>query len=57
MLPVIHGFWLGYVRTVTVRDDVIDAFIDEANGRCGVLLNVIGGIQEHVPVCSRKTAL
>jgi hypothetical protein len=31
MLPVIHCFWLGYVRTVTVGDDVIDALIDEAN--------------------------
>jgi hypothetical protein len=30
MLPVIHGFWLGYVRTVTVVDDIIDALIDEA---------------------------
>jgi hypothetical protein len=29
MLPVIHGFWLGYVRTVTM---------DEASDRCGVLL-------------------
>jgi hypothetical protein len=30
MLPVIHGFWWGYVRTIRVGDDVIDALIDEA---------------------------
>jgi hypothetical protein len=38
-------------------DDIIDALIDEANDRCGVLLNAIGGIPEHTPVCDRKTVL
>jgi hypothetical protein len=38
-------------------DDVIDALIDEANDRCGVLLNDIGGIPVHIPVCDGKTVL
>jgi hypothetical protein len=29
MLPVIHGFWLGYVRHWA--DDVVDALIDKAD--------------------------
>jgi hypothetical protein len=32
MLPVIHGFWLGYVRTYGhCGDDAVDALIDEAD--------------------------
>jgi hypothetical protein len=38
-------------------DDFIDAVIDEANHSCGVLLNAIGGILEHIPVCASKTVL
>ena len=38
-------------------DDVIDALIDEASDLCGVLLNAIGGIPEHIPVCASKTVL
>jgi hypothetical protein len=55
MLLVIHDFWLGYVRTVTVG--MMSSFIDEASDRCGVLLNAIGGILEHIPVCALKTVL
>jgi hypothetical protein len=57
MLPVIHGFWLGYVRTVTVGDNVIDTLIEEANDRCGALLNAIGGIHEYNLVCASKAVL
>jgi hypothetical protein len=32
-------------------DDVIDALIDEASDLCGVLLNAIERIPEHIPVC------
>jgi hypothetical protein len=35
-LPVIHGFWLGYLLMVT------DALIDEADDWGGILLNSIG---------------
>ena len=36
-------------------DDVIDALIDEANYLCGVLLNAIGEIPEHIPVCAKQS--
>jgi hypothetical protein len=39
---------------VEEEDDVIDALIDEVNDRCGVLLNALGRIPEHIPVCARK---
>ena len=42
MLPVIHGFWLGYVR--------IDALIDDAGDWGSILLNAIEWITEHIPV-------
>ena len=38
-------------------DDFIDALIDEANDRCGVLLNAIDGIPQRIPVCASKTVL
>jgi hypothetical protein len=36
-------------------DDVLDALIDKAIDLWGLLINAIGRIPEHVPVCDRKT--
>ena len=39
ILPVIHGFWLGYVRTVTVGTTFLNALIDKASDSCGPQCN------------------
>ena len=54
MLPVTNIFWLGRSTYGHCGDDIINALIDEAND---VLLNAIGGIPEHIPVCASKTVL
>jgi hypothetical protein len=41
MLPVIHGFWLGNVRTVNCGDNVIDALIDEAGESQNIFQSVL----------------
>ena len=41
----------------TINPSLLQELIDEADDWGGVLLNAIGWIPEHIPVCASKTVL